>query len=746
MEHQTHPPTLHQAYLNKGSTYQPRTQHLNQDGSPKYINELILQSSPYLLQHAHNPVFWHGWSEKTLAKAKKENKLIFLSIGYATCHWCHVMEEESFDDQQVGQVLNKDFISIKVDREIRPDVDEVFMAAVQLLNKHGGWPLNVILTPDAKAFFGGTYFPKAQLLSLLGEITTLWQSEKATLVLDQAELIEKHLNAMQQQKQSGTKLKSQAIQRALSDILASFDELEGGFGQAPKFPQESRLLFLLNQQQYQASQKVLEVITATLDAMAQGGFYDVVGGGFARYSTDNSWLVPHFEKMLYNQAQLSLIYAKTYEITQDPWYRRIAEQTLDYVLKEMQDKNGGFYSATDADSEGEEGTFFVWDLVQIQQVLGKDLFEHAQKIFDFSEQTLFEGRHIIRYQQKLTPDDYALADSIIAQLYQARNKRPKPLLDDKILLSWNALMAFSYLKVGQIFKRQDYIQVAQDSFNFLLKFKKADGLKRVLLAQHYQADSLLEDYVYWVQLALGLYDNSRDDKYLKQAELLSAQAIADFWDKENFGFFNHQTKQLYIKPKTAEDGAILSANAVMFDQLIKLSKRSEYLDYGKYAQQLLQAFSTQISGHEAYFASMMVGLNQLFSGSREKQQWAYQGQVYAQLMHISGNNGQINYQLQINLADNYHINGSKPLQKDLVPTQVRVANPKNWQLSAVNYPKPTLQTFKFSKDKLAIYDDQVVMDFFAKRLGNNGQLPKILLDIQACNDVLCFPPEQLLFN
>ena len=729
--------TLTQAYEKKGSTYQPRTQHLNEDGLPKFINELILESSPYLLQHAHNPVNWYAWSEKTLKKAQKENKLIFLSIGYATCHWCHVMEEESFDNEQVAQVLNKDFISIKVDREVRPDIDEVFMSAVQLINGHGGWPLNIILTPEGHAFFGGTYFPKNQLISLLQQVQNLWQTSPKR-VLKQADDIESELGKIKQETQNIAQLNQAVSQQAIQGILSNFDSLEGGFGQAPKFPHETMLLLLLDEQKRQASQDKLIAINTSLQAMAQGGLYDVIGGGFARYSTDNAWLVPHFEKMLYNQAQLALVYTKAYQLTHLPLYERITRQTLDYVIKEMHTKQGGFYSATDADSEGEEGTFFVWDLIQIEQTLGKELFAQAQNIFDFSPHTLFEDKHIIRYQEPTNLDHYPLADKIIAQLYPIRQKRPKPLLDNKILLSWNAMMARTFLSAGQTLGEEKYQKVAQQSFDFLQKFYQNKQLKRVLLEEQYSTDALLEDYANFIALSLDMYDEFAQTNYLNFARQLMDEAITKFWDKDNFAFFNHRSKNLYIQTKTAEDGAIASGNAIIFEQLVRLSRLDNNNDYQQYAQQLLSVFSSKITQYSPYYATMITGLNLLLKGNIENIQWLYQGKVLAKL-----SKNKDNYQVHIILPKGYHINSQNPKQKELIPTSINNLSPDHWQLHDITYPNPSYQTLSFSQDSLAVYSGNVIISFKAKPISDAYQGLKISLTLQACNDKVCLPPQTI---
>ncbi|MCG7909421.1 MAG: thioredoxin domain-containing protein, partial [Candidatus Thiodiazotropha taylori] len=361
---------LYQAYLDKGIGYRPRTEHFNKDGTPSFINQLILEDSPYLLQHAHNPVDWHPWSEAAFQKAKQQNKPIFLSIGYSTCHWCHVMERESFENLPIAALLNRDFIAIKVDRESHPDVDEVYMTAVMLMTGHGGWPMSSFLTPEGKPFYGGTYYTPEQFTSLLQQVNQLWK-ERPDDVIAQAEKVADAVAESNRLRGEAKALDEGVIAEALKSMQNAFDEIQGGFGQAPKFPREPWLYLLLDQAQRHGDQAALQMLTVTLDHMGRGGIYDQVAGGFHRYSTDYEWLVPHFEKMLYNQAHLSRIYLGAWRITGREDFRRIATQTLDYVLREMTSPDGGFYSATDADSEGEEGLFFTWTEDELNAALDK---------------------------------------------------------------------------------------------------------------------------------------------------------------------------------------------------------------------------------------------------------------------------------------------------------------------------------------------------------------------------------------
>jgi len=457
------------AYEAKGSDYKPRTEHFDPDGSPEYINSLILEESPYLIQHAHNPVNWYAWGNEAFAKAKRENKPIFLSIGYSTCHWCHVMERESFDNKAIASYLNQHFIAIKVDRERRPDVDKVYMTALTMVKGSGGWPMSSMLTPEGKPFYSGTYFPPTTFMQVLTQVVKLWQSEEQKL-RDIGDNIATAVQSRQSGESQAESLAEEHIKIAAINLMNRFDELQGGFSQAPKFPNETYLFLLLDSAVREQNTEILSALKLTMDMMAQGGIYDQIGGGFHRYATDNEWLVPHFEKMLYNQAHLVRIYLELYRITQGTNYQRVIEQTLNYVLTEMQNDAGVFYSAGDADSEGREGLFFLWTMDEVQQILSDtDLAALAIKLYGISKQGNFSehsaaesddhvelGLNILNLpvsiaefakDNHLQPDKlYQDIDSIRSGLYKKRQRRIAPAIDKKVVTAWNAMMitAFSH--------------------------------------------------------------------------------------------------------------------------------------------------------------------------------------------------------------------------------------------------------------------------------------------------------------
>jgi len=735
---------LNQAYSDKGKDYQPRTRHLDKNGRAKFVNHLILADSPYLLQHAHNPINWYSWSDEAFDKARAENKLIFLSIGYATCHWCHVMEEESFDDLEVAKLMNQHFIAIKVDREIQPDVDATFMNISQLTTGGGGWPLNVFLTPDGRSFLTDTYITKERLISVIPQLQHLWQNEtgKITALADRTVQMVNTIKSTQNTLQA-IALDQTIFNKTTQSILDSFDEIQGGFGEAPKFPHESLQLFLLDEQKRNPSEDKLTAIITTLDAMATGGFYDVIGGGFHRYSVDNAWMVPHFEKMLYNQAQLSLLYTRAYQLTKKPLYKRIAEQTLDYVLKEMQDKKGGFFSATDADSEGEEGTFFIFSSNDLQSILNTEQYQQALKWFDLSKHTEFEDKNVIRFYDvnQLQPTDYSVVDAFIDKIYQARTQRIPPLTDNKVLLSWNALLIQSFIEAGQAFDNPYYLNTGVNTAQYLFdQFYQNNQLYRVSIDQRVSTPALFEDYAYFTQALLAVFDQTHDQVWLDRIEQLVQQMNTDFWDQQNFGFhMSTGKKHLNLSLKQIYDDALPSANGIAYQVLVKLSARTTNPDYATQAQKLLGTVSSLIKKDPYSYTSFIQGLNNVMNGEVSTVQYAYQGRIRVHTQMLD------NDELLVNLSLNplWHINSNRPLQDSLIATQVINMDAEHWAIIKASYPKGELAKLGFSKDKISIYKDQVSIKLSLSQRSKDYVKPRLSLTLQACSDKICLPPTTL---
>lgn len=556
-----------------GRDYVPRTRHLLDNGTPRYINRLLLEDSPYLRQHAHNPVNWYPWGEEAFNTAKTENRLVFLSIGYSTCHWCHVMEHESFEDPRIAEFLNENFISIKVDREQRPDVDEAYMTAVMLINGQGGWPMSSFLTPEGKPIHGGTYYPPEAFNELLHRVNEAWATQQEALIKQAQELADLVHEVIHQQEQVKL-LGSEKINQAITMLMNHLDPVSGGLSGAPKFPNEPVLLFLLQYAERNSDLQILKNLEHTLHMMAQGGIYDQIGGGFHRYATDAHWLVPHFEKMLYNQAHLSQVYLLAYRLTGNEIYARTAREILDYVAREMMTPDGAFYSATDADSEGQEGKYFVWTLEELKSTLSDEDAELAINLFGVTQSGNFEGKNIL-YLPMTLPDfahEQGLSfssllerlDAIRTRLRQVREKRIPPLRDDKVIVAWNGMMIFSYTMASDILDEGHYLDIAQRAGNYLWQKQWKDGnMLRVNMNGRSSITAKLDDYAYFSQALIALYDITEDKKWLIKTQQCADIMLKLFWDKQKGGFFmTEENNILFVRPKSVTDGAVPSDNAI----------------------------------------------------------------------------------------------------------------------------------------------------------------------------------------
>lgn len=605
--------------------------------STRKPNSLIREKSPYLLQHAYNPVDWHPWQEETFIKATSEDKPIFLSIGYSTCHWCHVMERESFEDQEVADLLNRYFVSVKVDREERPDVDHLYMQVCQLLTGSGGWPLTVILTPDKKPFYAGTYFPKHSrygrpgLTDILSQLGELWQKDSAQLngVADKIiEGIKDHNAPAGNRTRSAdilasgiangkTKFKEEAerlFDLAYDSLSRAFDARHGGFGRAPKFPSPHNFGFLLRYMKTNPQSKALAMVRKTLDSMARGGIYDHIGFGFARYSTDERWLVPHFEKMLYDNALLAYAYLELYQSVHDEDHARIARDIFDYVLREMTSPIGAFYSAEDADSEGIEGKFYVWALEEMEHILGKETARLFGAAYDITPQGNFEGKNIpnrlksdwekLAQTNNLSMDELAQhIEKARQKLWAVREQRIHPHKDDKILTSWNSLMIASLAKGAQVLADKAYLAAAEKTMHFILQnLVCQDGR---LLARYRDGEAAypgyLDDYAFLVWALLELYTASGKPEYLKLALKYQEGQEKLFFDYENGGYFltGSDSEELLFRPKESYDSATPSGNSISALNLIRLAHLTGEPKWEERAERQLLSFYPAVDSHPA---------------------------------------------------------------------------------------------------------------------------------------------------
>ncbi len=750
---------LHEAYIAKGIGYRPRTEHFNRDGTPKYINRLILEDSPYLLQHAHNPVDWYPWSDEAFAQARAQDKPIFLSIGYSTCHWCHVMERESFENPAIAALLNQHFIPIKVDRESHPDVDEIYMTAVMLISGHGGWPMSSFLTPQGKPFFGGTYYPPDQFSDLLRQVTQVWTQQRRQ-VEEQAARIAAAV-AEDNRLSGGSKNFDPDIpRRAVSALGELFDEIQGGFGQAPKFPQEPWLFLLLDQSERYSDPKALEMLTTTLDHMLQGGIYDQIAGGFHRYSTDYEWLVPHFEKMLYNQAHLSRVYLGAWRLTGQERYRRVVLQTLDYVLREMTHPRGGFYSATDADSEGEEGRFFTWTLGEIREVLSPEDAELAKSLYSLSRIGNFEGRNILHLGHSLETyaEQHALdidklrprLDRINRQLLEARNQRVPPLRDDKVVTAWNGMMITAFAEAADLLGSERYLEAAQTAAEYLWQNnRRGEGrLWRVHLDGRSSIAAAQEDYAYFAEALIALYDLTGDGRWLQRAEELAGALLERFRDADGGFYMNEADAGLTAMGRPRDDGgdsAIPSGSSVALQVLQKLWRRNGSLVYRQQAQELIARFTPSLEALPHNYGYMLTAILDQTSGELSAQGYAAQGGIRLRAVTeaVDGKGKALRVELQI--PDGWHINSDRPGDPDLIGTRVWLDNESGWRLDQLRYPQGQAKQLGFQREPISLYSGRVSIRARIHPASEHpaGLTLPVRVRLQACNDQVCLPPEEI---
>ena len=555
----------------------------------EYTNHLIHESSPYLLQHAHNPVDWYPWGEEAFAKARTENKPVLLSIGYSACHWCHVMAHESFEDEEIARLMNDNFVNIKVDREERPDLDQIYMNAVQMMTHHGGWPMTVFLTPEGVPFYGGTYFPPQDRYNIPGFPRVLIgvaeaYKERPQDIAETGTQLLNELRRMSQSTGADLPIEKELLDAAYAGIARSYDSTNGGFGGAPKFPPAMTLEFLLRTYARTGNDDPLRMVNHTCRKMAEGGIYDQLGGGFHRYSTDARWLVPHFEKMLYDNALLSRLYLHHFQVTQSALSRATVEGVLDYVLREMTDPLGGFYSTQDADSEGHEGKFFVWDIAEIRSALGNTAALLFCDYYNVTERGNFEGKNILNVTRTL--EDVAVANNVTVEqleeslslsrrtLFELRERRVKPDRDEKIITAWNGLMLASFAEAGVILNRPDYTATARRNADFVLAHLRREGLLlRTYKTGVAKFNAYLEDYAFFIEGLVTLYETTGEFRWLNEALTLTDRMIEEFWDEQNGGFFftGKSHEDLIVRSKDYFDNATPSGNSVAAGVLLRLA-------------------------------------------------------------------------------------------------------------------------------------------------------------------------------
>jgi len=610
-------------------------------------NKLISEKSPYLLQHAHNPVQWYPWGVEAFQKARAEDKPVFLSIGYSTCHWCHVMEKESFEDPEVAKMLNDTFVCIKVDREERPDLDAVYMKVCQAITGTGGWPLHIIMTADKKPFFAATYIPKDSRFGKLGmkqlvpQVRQLWESKRNELI-DSAEKITVLLKEREKESRGVEpveELVESTLDEAYLHLAENFDEDNGGFGYAPKFPSTHNLSFLLRYWKRTRYDRAMQMVEKTLRAMRLGGIYDHLDSGFHRYATDSKWLVPHFEKMLYDQAMLVTAYAEAYQATGREEYKQTAREVIGYVLHNLNDPNGGFYSAEDADSEGKEGKFYLWTEEEIREALSQDEAELVKKVFGIEEEGNFvetttgkkTGKNIL-YMRKplaetasdlhLSPEELQkLVDDSRQKLLAVRQNRVHPSRDDKVLTDWNGLMIAALAKASQVFGEPEFAAAAKKAADFIIgQMCDAEGR---LVHRYREGESgiagFLDDYAFFIWGLIELYEAVFEAKYLRYAIDLADKMLGHFWDEENGGFYQtaDYSEKALIRSKEIYDGAYPSGNSVAALDLICLARMTGETRLEEKTAQLMHAFSIEVSRNPSAYTQLMIALDFALGPSSE---------------------------------------------------------------------------------------------------------------------------------
>lgn len=645
-------------------------------------NRLIEESSPYLLQHAYNPVDWHPWTEQALGLAKEQDKPILVSIGYAACHWCHVMERESFENEEVAALMNQHFICIKVDREERPDVDQIYMDAVQAISGSGGWPLNVFLTPDAKPFYGGTYFPPREAHgrpSWSGVLQSVARSfrQNRDAIEEQAEKLTQYLakndtafydKNLVKGLESEQMFTDEDATKVFENLQQKFETRFGGFGNAPKFPNSMNLMYLLRYYHYSGEEAALQHVNHTLDRMIGGGIYDQVGGGFSRYSVDEEWLVPHFEKMLYDNALMVMMMCEAYQVTGNVRYRRAIEQTLEFVSRELTDEEGGFYASLDADTEGEEGKYYVWQKDEFEKVLGSDA-ELLAQYYDVTDAGNWEGKNILNtpvgFQQFVdqhgldSTEFEAKVEQANEKLLAARENRIRPGLDDKQILGWNALMCSAYAKAYLALGHDQYRKAAEKNLSFLLHRLKDDdgGFKHTYKNGEAKYPAFLDDQALLITALLDVYQVGFDEQYIEQANQIMEQTLKSFGDEEHVMLYYTYSgqKDVLLRKKELYDGVMPSGNSAIASQLLRLGIMLDNNTYKQRAEDMLNLIRSSVVSYSTSFGHWSCLLLQYVYGLKEI---AIVGKAYREyatgiqryfipnaVVMASDNNGQGNYPL-----------------------------------------------------------------------------------------------------
>ncbi len=759
------------------------------DGGTEF-NRLIHEKSPYLLQHARNPVDWFPWCEEAFEKAKQEDKPVFLSVGYSTCHWCHVMERESFENHEIAGILNRDFVAIKVDREERPDIDEIYMNATQMLTGRGGWPNSVWLMPDGRPWYAGTYFPPYDMAghpgfaTILTRLSEIWQTRRADVEQQANELASMLKRLSMGEKNGGEKPDRTLVAKALDSFRNAFDNSNGGFSSAPKFPPHGNLTLLLYEYGHTKDESLRRMIVQTLDGMAQGGIHDHVGGGFHRYSTDQRWLVPHFEKMLYDNAQLARVYTQAFVLFDDEKYRRAAQDTLEWVLREMVEQEGGFYSALDADSEGVEGKYYVWTVEEINEILGEEESRFFCRVYNVSPHGNFVEEatgdrpgtnilHLTRSLEEIANEEDMPLEALQMRLQadrqkllERREKRVPPHLDDKVLTSWNGLMIGSLAYAGRRFGEPRYTTAAERAAEFILSKMREEGrLFRTCRDGTAKLNAYLDDYAFLADGLLELYESTGNERYLNEAEGLVEILFRHYQDQRDGGFFftSDDHEDLLVRTKDPFDKAVPSGNGMLANVLIQLGRITEKQRYFGAIQDMFEAFSDLMNRAPAATVTMALALAKYSDLSDtggpvaeveekceedkpaarlRKKPLTIEAQPSGLPVH-RGESFSILFHFEID--EGWHINSNDPGRESLVPTTITLKSNSVATEMLVNYPEGETITLSSDSEPISVYKDSAEIDTFVSISPDAAEETAILefeIESQACDDRRCLPPEK----
>lgn len=758
------PLQLQRVLAQTGSSYRPRTRHLLPDGRPRFTNRLILEDALYLLQHAHNPVEWYPWGEAAFAEARRSGKPILLSIGYSSCHWCHVMARESFDDPRTAASINRHFVAIKLDREQHPEVDRLYALAARLLQGQSGWPLTLVLTAEGHPIVSTTYLPNEPFTEFIDHVAQQWRDQRSAL--------RKQAQAAQAKLREATELRggTQAVDEAVllaaeRNLRARLDDLQGGFGETAKFPREPWLLFLQARVVLEGGIALVEPLDTTLTAMALGGIHDQAGGGFHRYAIDPGWDTPHFEKMLYNQAGLSRVYLRAWARNGSLLYRDTALRTLDATLRDFRNPEGAFHAAIDADSAGEEGIYYLWTLDQLRSALPGIDADWAADLLGVTAAGAFAGANVLRLTETpaaIAARTGATEQAVITRLNGIRERlrqereqrRIPPARDDKVLLGWNGLMIATLAEAAVLAGDNRYRLAAERAADYLWRIHRAEdgSLWRVSRGGRTSVAAQLEDYAYFGQALVALYDATQELRWLSRSRALAEVMIEQFWDPKDGGFYSvsvESAKWVPMRVKSVHDETLASGNAAAFDLLQRLYRRSGEYRFRERAEATLASLSPGIAAAPDRFAATLLAVNEGQYGEVNARAYAAQGNLEATAEIIAWHGDSAELVIRLRLQPGWHVNAHQPLQAELMATEVQLGGTRpGWRMVAIDYPGAVERSLGFQSEPLALYEEEVLIRAQVERVGDpSPAVPALVplhLRIQACNDRLCLQPERLL--